>query len=107
MPSKDKPYKWTTPSAAIRDEVRHWRSVSIEERVAAVELLRRVTLGIYDDHPARMERTYRWVDIAPRALPDRRSARAGGARTATSNPRSRPARRADKGKRKKTGPGTG
>ncbi|MCA9639764.1 MAG: hypothetical protein H6718_13780 [Polyangiaceae bacterium] len=53
-------FKWTTPEQAIRDEVRYWASVTVEERVAAVETIRRATIGIYGDTPPRMERT-EWV----------------------------------------------
>ncbi|HZS37844.1 MAG TPA: hypothetical protein VFF06_13495 [Polyangia bacterium] len=39
MASKPR-YRWTTPAEAARDEGRYWRSVSVEERVSAVELIR-------------------------------------------------------------------
>ena len=67
----EKVFAWTTPEDAVRDEVRYWQGCSIEERVAAVELLRRATLGIYDEPSPRLERTHRWVEPSWRSLPDR------------------------------------
>ena len=73
-------YKWTTPSEAIKSEGRYWQSVSPEERLAAVETIRRATPGIYGEIPARLERTYRIIELAPGALPHRRSPRSRGRR---------------------------
>jgi glycyl-tRNA synthetase alpha subunit len=69
MPSKRPRFQWATSADAARDEGRYWRSVSIAERVSAVETIRRATPGIYGDTPARMERTYRFVILPPRPLP--------------------------------------
>ena len=77
----EKTYRWTTPEEAIKDEVRYWQSVSIEERVSAVETLRQATLGIYDDEAAaRLERVYRFVERPKGALSDRGRPRTGGER---------------------------
>lgn len=48
-------FKWTTPEEATRDEVRYWQSCSVEERVAAVEVIRQATVGVYDEFPCRMD----------------------------------------------------
>lgn len=77
----DKTYCWTTPQEAINDEVRYWRSVSVAERVSAVETIRQATLGIYNDEAApRLERVYRFVEREPRPFSDRGRARDGGKR---------------------------
>lgn len=74
----DKVYEWTTPEEAARAEGAHWRSRSIEERVSAIEAIRRATAGIYGDAPARLERVWRFVELPPRARPARGSTRTGG-----------------------------
>jgi hypothetical protein len=71
----EKTFAWTTPEEAIRAEGRYWRSRSIEERVAAVEIIRRATPGIYGRLPARLARVFRWVAIAPRTVSRRRRSR--------------------------------
>ncbi len=73
-------YKWTTPAEAIQSEGRHWRSVSPEERLAAVETIRRATPGIYGPIPARLERTYRIVELTPRPIHRGGSPRPGSRR---------------------------
>ena len=65
----EKVFAWTTPARAIRAEAAHWRSVSVEERVSAVESIRRATPGVYGGVPARLERVYRFVELAPRQVP--------------------------------------
>src|SRR5207244_2669478 len=74
-----KPYRWTTHGEAVRAEREHWRNVSIADRVSAVETIREATIGIYDEAPARMERTYRFIALPPRPLPRGGGARAGAA----------------------------
>lgn len=63
----EKVFKWTTHAEATAEEVAYWRSQSVEERVSAVELIRRVTPGVYDDAPARLERVYRLAVREPSA----------------------------------------
>lgn len=48
MASGSKAYAWTTHEEAARQEGAYWRSVSIEERVSAVETIRQATIGIYE-----------------------------------------------------------
>ena len=60
-------FSWTTHEESAREEGRYWRSVSIEERVSAVELLREVTPGIYAEAPVRLERVYKLFVLAPRS----------------------------------------
>jgi hypothetical protein len=72
----EKVFPWTTPEDAVAEEVRYWASVSPSERVAAVEMLRQRTPGIYGDAPSRLERVYRFVERQERPVPDRRRARA-------------------------------
>lgn len=68
----EKLLKFTTHAAAAAEESRHWRSLSVAERVSAVELLREAT-GVYGDDPSpRLERVYRLVVVPPRALRDSR-----------------------------------
>jgi hypothetical protein len=76
----EKTFAWTTPEEAIRAEGRYWRSRSIEERVAAVEVIRRATPGIYGRLPARLARVHRLVDLAPRTVSRGRRARPRGRR---------------------------
>jgi hypothetical protein len=68
---------WTDPEAALKEEVLYWGARSAAERVAAVELLREQTAGIYGDHPARLERVHRFVERAPRPLSRGRRTRSG------------------------------
>jgi hypothetical protein len=44
------------------DEHRYWRSVSPEERLAAVELLRRINYG-EDAATARLQRVFEWAEL--------------------------------------------
>ena len=68
----DKVFRWTTPEDAIAEEVRYWNSVSPSERVAAVEVLRQRTPGIYGDAPPRLERVrHLFVDREESSLPRR------------------------------------
>jgi len=66
--SVEKVFAWTTPEEAIIAEGRYWRSVSIAERVAAVEAIRRATPGVYGPVPTRLARVHRFVELEPRAL---------------------------------------
>jgi len=68
-------YAWTTHEEAAREEGRHWRSVSVDERVAAVEVIRRATVGIYDKLPARLERVHSLTVVSRRPVSDRRRSR--------------------------------
>lgn len=54
-----KVHRWTTPEAAIAEEVAYWQRLTVSQRVAAVEALRRQTVGVYDDVSARLERVHR------------------------------------------------
>src|SRR5438876_10573900 len=101
-----KRYRWATPEEATRAEGRYWRGLSVADRVSAVETIREATVGIYDEAPARMERTYRLIDLPPRPLPGRRGPRARGARPAESHAGSGHLRRAHAGQRKKIGRGS-
>jgi hypothetical protein len=64
----EKVFAWTTPEEAVIAEGRYWRSVSIAERVAAVETIRRATPGVYGRVPARLARAHRFVELEPRAI---------------------------------------
>jgi hypothetical protein len=71
-----KPWKWTTPEEARRDEAAYWISRPVSERLAAVETLRQLTWGIYGDATARMERVHRLVVRRTRPVSHRGRARA-------------------------------
>ena len=62
----DRIARWTTPEEAALREGRYWRSLSVTERVAAVEQLRQRTMGVYSEAAPRLERVYRFVELTPR-----------------------------------------
>lgn len=65
-------YRFTTPEEATRAEVDYWLSVPIEERISAVERIRRATLGIYDGATPRLERVYSLVVLKRRCSSPRK-----------------------------------
>jgi len=73
-------FKWTTHADAARDEALFWQRATVAQRVAAVEAIRRATLGIYGDAPVRLERVHTLVVRETSSIPRRRRARARGQR---------------------------
>jgi hypothetical protein len=57
--------RWTTPEQAVRDEMAYWLSRPVAERISAVETLRELTWGIYDEAPIRL-----CEEIAPGCAPN-------------------------------------
>jgi hypothetical protein len=73
---------WIAHDQAAREEGAYWRARSIDERVAAVELIRRATPATAASATARMGRVFELIELTPRSVPDRGRARAGRSRRA-------------------------
>ena len=59
---------WTTHEEAAAEDRAYWNTRGIEERVAAVELIRRATTQTATDPSERMARVFEFVDRPPRTL---------------------------------------